>query len=157
MVFYLGCAVWAYDPWQGSFYDPPVPANQTLLAYAQRLTAIEGNTTFYGIPRANTIAKWCRDTPETFRFCCKFPKTVSHQGLLVPQLDTAKTFLERLHPLGERLRPTFLQLPPRYSPSLFEDLQRFLVNFFRWDFPWPSKSDTLIGGNPQFNLACGNG
>ncbi len=124
-MFYLGCAVWAYEKWQGTFYDPSVAAGQTLQAYAQRLTAIEGNTTFYSIPSPSTIQKWHRETPATFRFCLKFPRTVSHQGLLVPQLSQARLFLDRVTALEQKLGAVFLQLPPAYGPPLLGDLCDF--------------------------------
>ena len=124
-MFYLGCAVWAYDGWFGNFYPANLPKKESLKAYAQRLTAIEGNTTFYAIPSEQTVQRWQAETPSDFRFCLKFPQTVSHQGLLCPQLPQAQQFCDRLLPLEQKLGAVFLQLPPSYDPDYFGDLLAF--------------------------------
>jgi uncharacterized protein YecE (DUF72 family) len=124
-MFYLGCAVWAYEGWFGNFYPADLAKNDSLKAYAQRLTAIEGNTTFYAIPSPNTVQRWQAETPPDFRFCLKFPQTVSHQGLLCPQLPQAQQFLDRLLPLHQKLGSVFLQLPPSYGPAHLPDLLSF--------------------------------
>ncbi|MGK7931493.1 MAG: DUF72 domain-containing protein [Microcystaceae cyanobacterium] len=126
MTFYLGCAVWSYGGWLGSFY-PPKTANKDLLSlYSQRLTTVEGNTTFYAVPSPETVQRWCKQTPPSFRFCLKFPKTITHQGLLTPKIPEAIAFIERVFPLEKRLGAIFAQLPPNYSPDYQEDLQGFL-------------------------------
>ncbi|BFM38766.1 DUF72 domain-containing protein [Synechocystis sp. LKSZ1] len=135
MTLYLGCAVWAYDGWIGNFYPPQAPKSTLLQLYSQRLTALEGNTTFYAVPSPATVQRWQRETPPDFRFCLKFPQTISHQGLLCPHITEAQQFLERLHPLGQKLGMVFLQLPPTYGPGNLEDLHQFLAVLA--DFPVP--------------------
>jgi uncharacterized protein YecE (DUF72 family) len=126
-MLYLGCAVWAYEGWFGNFYPANLSKKESLKAYAQRLTAIEGNTTFYAIPSEQTVQRWRTETPPEFRFCLKFPQTVSHQGLLCPQLFQAKIFLDRLGPLGQKVGAVFLQLPPSYGPEQIADLLAFFA------------------------------
>ncbi|MEM1426972.1 MAG: hypothetical protein AAGF75_10530, partial [Cyanobacteria bacterium P01_H01_bin.130] len=46
--FRLGCAVWGYSGWRGSWLPADIPPKLMLPAYAQCFTAVEGNTTFYG-------------------------------------------------------------------------------------------------------------
>jgi uncharacterized protein YecE (DUF72 family) len=69
------------------------------------------------------------ETPDTFRFCPKLPRTISHAGNLVDHLEEALQFLETMSQLGPRLGPLFLQLPPRYPPGQLPDLQAFLENW----------------------------
>ena len=69
---------------------------------------------------------WIEHTPETFRFCPKIPKAISHNGKLLDYADRALYFMDVMRPLGPRLGPLFLQLPPRYSLNLLGDLQAFL-------------------------------
>ncbi|MEM9244567.1 MAG: DUF72 domain-containing protein [Cyanobacteria bacterium P01_F01_bin.153] len=103
-----------------------------LSAYAQCFTAVEGNTTFYGMPSPSTVKKWRLQVPSpapsgtTFHFCLKLPKTISHQGLLMVQWSQALVFIERIQWLNDTLGPAFLQLPPRYSPQYMDDLDDFL-------------------------------
>lgn len=85
------------------------------------------------MPSEQTVQRWHGETPPEFRFCLKFPQTVSHQGLLCPQLPTAQHFLARLLPLGQKLGSVFLQLPPSYGPSQLTDL----LDFFAALAPYP--------------------
>lgn len=126
MALYLGCPIWAYKDWVGSFYPAGTRAADYLREYAARLTAVEGNTTFYAVPALKTIQGWSADTPETFRFCPKLPRAISHTGRVVEHIDQASDFVDVMSGLGARLGPMFLQLPPSYPPSKMDDLQSFL-------------------------------
>ena len=127
MSIYLGCPIWSFKGWVGNFYPKGAKSTDFLREYSRRLTTIEGNTTFYAIPAQKTIEAWVAETPETFRFCPKIPKAISHQGRLKEYIDRAHGFVDVMRQLGTRLGPMFLQLPPRYSPNLFGDLQAFLA------------------------------
>ncbi len=127
MPFFIGSAVWAYQGWVGDFFPKGTKQADYLREYARRLTTVEGNTTFYATPSAETVLRWAEDTPVTFRFCPKLPRGVSHAGQLMPHLSEALRFAELVSNLGPRLGPLFLQLPPRYSPRLSSDLQKFLA------------------------------
>jgi len=103
-----------------------------LSLYSRRLTTVEGNTTFYATPRVEVVQRWAAETPETFRFCFKLPREVSHEGPLAAQKKTTREFIERMAPLGQRLGPFFLQLPPGYRADKIDDLERWLV-------AWPTE------------------
>lgn len=124
--FRLGCAVWSYRGWLGNFYPAGSSAKDWLRLYGDRLHAVEGNTTFYAVPSVETVQRWREQTPPEFRFCLKFPQTVTHQGLLQARLEDARAFMERVQPLGDRLSCIFAQLPPNYSPAYLSDLHHFL-------------------------------
>jgi uncharacterized protein YecE (DUF72 family) len=126
MNLYIGCPIWAYNGWAGSFFPPGTKRDDYLREYARRLTTVEGNTTFYAVPSAKTVREWAAETPDTFRFCPKLSRGISHAGKLVEHIDEAGEFIDTMSLLGERMGPMFLQLPPRYSPNLFEDLRLFL-------------------------------
>lgn len=126
MQLYLGCPIWSFKGWVGNFYPKGTKPADFLREYARRLTTIEGNTTFYAVPSAKTLALWVDEMPETFRFCPKVPRAISHEGKLTEQIEPAKAFIDVMSQLGSRLGPMFLQLPPHYSPRLFDDLQTFL-------------------------------
>lgn len=124
--FYLGCAVWAYKGWLDSFYPPKTQTKDFLSLYSQRLTTVEGNTTFYAVPDEKTVNRWKEETANEFKFVPKFPKKITHEGLLQPNIADAIAFLERMRKLGDRLGSVFIQLPPSYSPNYLEDLSLFL-------------------------------
>lgn len=128
MTFYIGCAVWAHDDWVGSFYPPATPSGERLAAYARRLTAVELNSSFYAVPPIPTVRKWAADTPETFRFSPKFPKSITHTSQLKNVDAQARTFIGTMKVLGPRLGPLMLQLPPSFGPSRIPTLAAFLEN-----------------------------
>ena len=124
--FYLGCAVWAYKGWVGDFYPKGSRSTEFLRLYGDRLATVEVNSTFYVIPNRQTIERWAKETPIGFRFCPKFPKHFTHNGLLSPYIDQALQFLDLMSSFGDRLGVLFVQLPPSYSPANFADLENFL-------------------------------
>lgn len=129
MAFYIGCPIWSFKGWVGNFYPKGTQSKNYLFEYARRLTAVEGNTTFYAVPAPGTIVAWIEQTPESFRFCLKIPKAISHGGNLADQVERAREFVQAMRPLASRLGPMFLQLPPSYSPKRQPDLAAFLDGF----------------------------
>lgn len=127
--FYLGCAVWAYKEWLGTLFPPGSRSRDFLSLYSRRLTCVEGNTTFYAVPGPEVVARWAEETPESFRFCFKLPRDVSHAGPLAQRLAETRAFVERVEPLGPRVGPFFLQLPPGYGPQQIGDLERWLAGW----------------------------
>ncbi|NJL91615.1 MAG: DUF72 domain-containing protein [Coleofasciculaceae cyanobacterium SM2_1_6] len=125
--FYLGCAVWAYKGWVGDFYPVGTTSSQFLARYSQQLSMVECNSTFYAVPKPETLRHWREQVDPEFRFCPKFPRDLTHQGLLVPQVAAAQKFIEQMQELGDNLGCLFIQLPPQYDRTQLEDLQQFLA------------------------------
>ena len=162
-MLYVGCPIWSFKGWVGNFYPKGTKSSEFLFQYARRLTNIEGNTTFYAVPSKQTIETWVEQMPETFRFCPKVPKAISHEGKLTDNMDRATAFVDVMRQLGTRLGPMFLQLPPRYSPNLLADLKAFLsawasdvrlaveVRHLDWfDSPHDEALDELLS---EYNMA----
>ncbi|HVN55839.1 MAG TPA: DUF72 domain-containing protein [Anaerolineaceae bacterium] len=105
MTFYIGCPIWANKSWVGSLFPEGTKTRDFLCEYARCLNTVEGNTTFYATPAAETLQRWVEETPETFRFCPKLPRTVSHAGKLMDHLAEARAFLETMFRL---LLPTII-------------------------------------------------
>lgn len=104
---------------------------ESLEYYSLLMPMVEANTTFYGIPQAETVERWRQQTPETFRFCLKFPRAISHDKCLVDCEAETGEWLRRLRELGRRAGPSFLQLPPDFTPAQMPDLARYLENLPR--------------------------
>ena len=124
--YYLGCPGWSTKTWVGRLFPTATRPSEFLELYARVFNTVEGNTTFYALPAPDIVARWRDQTPDTFRFCFKFPRGISHDKLLVDCAGEVATFLERVAPLGERLGTLFLQLPPRFDASLVTRLASFL-------------------------------
>jgi uncharacterized protein YecE (DUF72 family) len=118
--------MWAHRPWQGRFLPAALHRNETLAAYATWCTAVEGNTTFYGLPSASTVDSWAAAAPDDFRFVFKLPRTVTHERRLRDVTAPMREFLARIEPLGGRARTLSVQLPASFGPADLEALDRFL-------------------------------
>lgn len=125
-MFYIGCPMWGYKEWVGTLFPPRTPPGDFLRLYSNRFTTVEGNTTFYAVPGAETIARWRAETPPGFRFCPKIPRDISHSPALEVTQAPTLAFVARVQGLGERLGPIFLQLPPQFGPARLPQLETWL-------------------------------
>jgi uncharacterized protein YecE (DUF72 family) len=127
--------MWAHAAWVGRFLSPGNRGNE-LAEYAGWCNAVEGNTTFYATPSAGTIAKWAAQAPDDFRFAFKVPRTVTHELRLHGGAHLALAeFLTAVEPLGDRVGPVQLQLPPSFGPDGLGTLAGFVDRLspeFRW-------------------------
>jgi uncharacterized protein YecE (DUF72 family) len=107
--------MWANKAWVGRLFPAGSQQREFLALYSRRFNTVEGNTTFYATPSAETVARWREETPPGFKFCLKFPQTISHRRRLRGAEAETGDFLERLEQLGDRCGPSFLQLPPTFG------------------------------------------
>ncbi len=131
----VGCAIWADRQWRGRYFPPDVPAGRELSAYVTWCTAVEGNTTFYGLPSPETVARWREETPTDFRFMFKLPRTITHDRRLRSVDRELGEALDRLAPLGPRVEPLAIQLPASFGPDDLGVLDGFLGRLseeWRW-------------------------
>jgi len=124
--YYLGCPGWGLKSWVGRLFPAGTRQTDFLARYAEVFNTVEGNTTFYALPTADIVARWRDQVPSSFRFCFKFPRTVTHDKLLIDADAEVAEFIARVEPLAERLGTLFLQLPPRFGPELLPRLRTFL-------------------------------
>lgn len=123
---YLGTAGWSYDDWRHSFYPDKMATTERLAHYATQFRTVEIDSTFYGIPRLETVQSWHQQVPPGFVFAPKFPRAITHEARLVHCAALATTFVETMQELGDRLGPMLLQMPPSFRADRFDDLARFL-------------------------------
>ena len=83
-----------------------------LARYAQRLSAVEVNSSFYRPHRVSTYARWAAETPEDFAFSVKVPKEITHKRALVDIDEPLERFLVETAALGAKRGPLLVQLPP---------------------------------------------
>ncbi len=124
--YFLGCPSWNDAAWRGSVFPREAAAEDFLAHYCHLFNSVEGNTTFYAWPDAAKVARWAQTLPANFRFCAKLPKEISHEGDLRDNLASARRFLALMAPLGERLQPLWLQLPPAFGPQRLAELGDFI-------------------------------
>jgi uncharacterized protein YecE (DUF72 family) len=122
----VGTALWAHRGWVGTFYPAGTRPGEELSEYVTWCTAVEGNTTFYALPPAETVARWAAMAPAEFRFLFKVPRSITHEQRLRGTDAELLAFLRVLAPLGERLGPVSIQLPPSFGPGDLGVLAAFL-------------------------------
>ncbi|WP_406704539.1 DUF72 domain-containing protein [Sodalis sp.] len=118
-MLYIGLPQWQHSGW-GRY------GLRTLADYARHFNCVEGNTTLYALPDAGRVREWRAKTPETFRFCFKFPATISHQGVLRHFQSPLAAFFATLAPLADRIGQYWLQLPAAFGPADLDRLWAFL-------------------------------
>lgn len=118
-MIYIGLPQWSHPRWGRLGIT-------SLEDYARHFNCVEGNTTLYALPKAETVLRWREMTGDDFRFCFKFPSTISHQAALRQCGDLTAEFLERLSPLANRIGQYWLQLPAAFGPSALPALWNFL-------------------------------
>jgi uncharacterized protein YecE (DUF72 family) len=123
---FVGTAGFSYTDWLGNFYPQFCPAADFLRCYAMRFRAVELDSTFYRIPKEETVLKWAKMTPDEFRFSAKFPRTVTHEGDLESRRREAAAFVRAISGLGEKLGPLLLQFPGSFRPDRAEVLNALL-------------------------------
>ncbi|EMO4246316.1 DUF72 domain-containing protein [Citrobacter freundii] len=118
-MIYIGLPQWSHPKW--------VRLGITSLEeYARHFNCVEGNTTLYALPKADIVARWQAQTTDTFRFCFKFPATISHKAALRNCDDLVQEFFMRMSPLESRIGQYWLQLPATFSPRDLPALWQFL-------------------------------
>lgn len=122
----LGCPIWANKDWVGRFFAKGTQPRHFLQQYAHIFNTVEGNTTFYALPAPDTVLKWRDETPEEFRFCLKFHRTMTHDKRLRYLTSELDDFFRLFAPLGPRQGPFLLQLPPSFGPQELPSLRAFL-------------------------------
>lgn len=123
---YLGTQGWSYPSWVGPFYPQGTPTNRFLDYYAKQFNTVELDTTFYALPRESTVSGWREKSPAGFRFTAKFPKSITHEKVLKDAAEDANAFVAAMAKLDDKLGVMLLQMPPQWSATGIDDLERFL-------------------------------
>ncbi len=119
--------MWGLREWVGPYFPPTTRTGQELGVYATWCTAVEGNTTFYGLPTAAAVDRWRDAVPADFRFVFKLPRTITHDRRLRNTGDLLREFCHVTEPLEAVLGPTSIQLPATFDETDMAVLEQFIV------------------------------
>jgi uncharacterized protein YecE (DUF72 family) len=120
-----GTSGYSYKEWKGAFYPADLPAARFLAYYAEHLSAVEINNTFYRMPAAELCARWAAEVPEGFTFVLKAPQRITHRARLADVAGDVAHLWEVAQALGAHLGPILFQLPP-YARKDLARLEAFL-------------------------------
>ena len=110
----VGCSGWSYDDWRGLVYPEDLPHRRWFAHYANTFDTVELNTTFYRLPKTETVESWRQAAPEDFSYAVKVGQFGSHRKKLRDPQGWLTNHLDRVDRLGSHLGPNLLQLPPRW-------------------------------------------
>jgi len=87
----IGTASWTDPGFVERWYPKKMAAHERLAWYAQHFAMVEVNSTFYSVPDARTVERWCAATPDNFTFDVKLHQLFSFHStqrkLLPPELQ----------------------------------------------------------------------
>jgi uncharacterized protein YecE (DUF72 family) len=87
----IGTASWSDPGFVEHWYPKKMPAGERLAWYAQHFEMVEVNSTFYSVPDARLVERWCAMTPDGFVFDVKLHQLLSRHStnreLLPPALQ----------------------------------------------------------------------
>lgn len=131
---WVGTSGYQYDHWRKVFYPADLPRRRRFQYYSRRFRTVEINSTFYGLPAAQTVSRWRDEAPPGFVYSAKFSRYGSHVRRLREPAALLEKFWDRLAPLGEHLGPVLVQLPPRWGVDLprLEAFLRLLPDGALW-------------------------
>jgi uncharacterized protein YecE (DUF72 family) len=110
---FIGTSGWRYSGWRGRFYPKALPQRAELSYAAGCLSAIEINSSFYGLQRPTSYRRWASETPDGFLFAVKGSRFVTHlKKLRNVEVGLANFFASGLLALNSKLGPVLWQLPP---------------------------------------------
>lgn len=123
---YIGPPIWAMKDWVGKIYPSNAREKDFLHFYTRQFNTIELNVTHYQIPTSAMITRWKEEAVKGFRFCPKFPQTISHDRQLMGAEMQTEEFCNAVLQLGDNLGRTFLQLSPAFEPKKLKILESYL-------------------------------
>ena len=122
---FIGTSGYSYRHWRGVLYPTGLPSGAWLRHYSEHFSSVELNGTFYGLPTPATVERWLADVPDDFVFAAKMSRYGTHLKRLKDPDGWVARFLDAVEPLGPRLGPILVQLPPRWHRDI-ERLAAFL-------------------------------
>jgi uncharacterized protein YecE (DUF72 family) len=123
MQIFVGTSGYSYKEWQGKFYPAKIPPKEMLHSYAQRLTLVEINNTFYHMPTEPVLISWAAQVPDSFVFALKAPRIITHLKRLKNIEDEVDYLFKTVAILDQKLGPVMFQFPSSFRANrpLLED------------------------------------
>lgn len=109
---FVGTSGWSYQHWKNNFYPPHLKGKDWLAFYSKKFNTVEINSTFYRLPRKETLKAWKETVGKGFLFAVKLSKLITHTKRLKEVQGPLQTFLDLAQSLQDRLGPLLVQLPP---------------------------------------------
>lgn len=126
--FYIGGTQFGRKEWVGSYIPLKTKSTDYLIHTSKMFNTIELNATHYRIFPEKTVSSWREKAAEGFKFCPKWPQSISHRRRFKKHIDMSEDFLRSILNFEEKLGPCFIQLPPNYSTKQADEL----IDYLKW-------------------------
>ncbi len=155
---FIGTSGFSYNHWQGVFYPDGLSKSKWLEFYSENFDTVELNSTFYHLPKENTIKGWLRRTPENFIFSVKASKFITHVKKLKDAKESLNLFLQRAALFKNKLGAILLQLPPSLKKDtiLLKDFLSILDKKYKYTIEFRNEtwlSEDIFRILEEFNVA----
>jgi len=98
-----------------SFYPEQLAGKSRLTVYSLLFNSLEVNSSFYKIPREETVKRWSEETTDDFRFTFKLWKGITHEKELRFDPQDVVRFLSVIDGVGQKKGCLLIQLPPSFK------------------------------------------
>jgi uncharacterized protein YecE (DUF72 family) len=127
----IGVISWTFPEWRGTLYEKGAKPGDFLAQYARHFRIVEAASSYYGLPKKETIANWAASTPEGFSISVKLPDWAL--ALKGDELATGLAkVLDNVEPLraAGKLGTLVAQFEPRYHyDKRADELRAFVAAF----------------------------
>jgi uncharacterized protein YecE (DUF72 family) len=143
---HIGTSGWSYKHWRLRFYPQEVKPPRYLAYYAKYFNTTEINTSFYHLPKPETVVHWTEEVRKSFRFCPKISRYITHIKKLRDPEDTLPRFFDIFDPHISRLGPVLVQLPPSlaFDPETAEHFYKTLKRYRGYRFALEPRHDSWL-------------
>lgn len=143
---YIGTSGWSYSHWKGVYYPPKMKPTDFLSYYAKSFSITEINTSFYHLPKAQTVLNWMAKVPENFRFCPKLSRYITHMKNLTEPEEPLQRFFDVFKPMRNVMGPVLVQLPPslKFNYDTAEYFFKILKNYKYYEFVLEVRNNTWL-------------
>jgi len=109
---FVGTSGWQYRHWRYTYFRKGTPQNRWFEQVMRDFRTVELNVTFYRLPRSEVFAGWYARSPDDAVITVKASRYLTHIKRLKDPKPSVDMLLERIKPLGHKLGPILVQLPP---------------------------------------------
>ncbi|MCD6063403.1 MAG: hypothetical protein K0R82_1314 [Flavipsychrobacter sp.] len=157
---YIGTSGWSYKDWRGVYYPERLPSKEWLAHYTGDFEVIEINSSFYRLPKIETVEKWTAAVPKDFKFCPKISRFLTHVKRLKEPEEPLQRFFGIFEPMKKKLGPVLVQLPPnlKFDYEVTEYFFKQLKKCKTYDFALEVRHETWMDDHvldlmAQYNVA----
>jgi len=148
----IGTSGWNYKHWRNIFYPSGLPVSKQLAFYSSQFDTTEINTSFYRLPSPAAVSHWQESVKNTFRFCPKISRWVTHAKKLNDPEASLPRFFEIFDPVRKSCGPVLIQLPanlPFNSEKATHFFSYLRQNYKGWSFSLEARHTSWISRGAQ--------